>query len=1269
MKKITQIIIVLFSLTVMAQVPVTQQQLFLVGIGETPTPPAVDTESPTAPTNILVSNITTNQITINFTSSTDNVGVTQYLLYNGGNVLVQTFTGTDTDITALSPETTYTGYYIRARDAIGNLSVPSNTFSFTTATEVIVEGTNMIDEEAYFNAYLVPQAEAANLQTYINTYNHVRLEAGYYGFDQNYGGITLSSNQSIYGHPSINIMPNITIAAGSTNVHIENIQPLFIDFNAGAPITNSLFKTIKSATLRSTGGMIENNLFLNLNSAMYFDMSASGYYRNNRIIRHQTHGPIALHLQGNNTTPSYGNVNVWSNYLTPIAEGAILEDMGDFTFIGLDSEGWNFREEQTFGAMFYASGMGNLKMTDFIGGANYSTDGQPAWLIEADNLLFFGKTIWSQSPTVENTALSGTDVFAVADTGSYNVVSGTDARAFTSNSSTYDINSFYYGGVKQTAPMTNATAINNIKDIILDTPYTPYPKEVHETLPDPLGANWANERLGKPDNRAYIQGLIDANNIADLPEGIFYISSTLFINGDDNKKQGIIGKGTGKTVICGLTDDFPLITVTKTDNSQAAINLAYLTLQGGSKGLYFPTNLYLIAFNYWKYVVFRNQSIGIHVDKVFGLDNNNFDHLSFVNCGTGFLNDYQVSPGTSDPVAYQTWLENDLGYVDKTVFYKSQFINCDVGCQVNSFRASNLNLWQDCLFDGNRLAANVIGNRHSMFVNSVFRNNSGGSTTEFDAVIACGDLSLYSCDFNNNTSANVLRSGKIYMEGCNLLDNIPYNNWAFDQTNYIYNSVINGEFRGGWLENKGVYVNSTFAQRPELNKLLLIEYDDPNTGRSDNDILEVKIDEPSNPYPQFYVTNNKYDTVSPSTPTTLAVSGITATTVNLTWVASTDNVAIKGYKIYNNGVLLANLYNTATSYTLTNLAQGTAYNLTIKGVDTSNNESSSSNAVAFTTDAGDVVAPTNPSTLATSNVTATTVNLTWTGSTDDTAVTSYRIYNNDVLLINTGSTSTSFKLESLTPATTYNLTIRAIDAIGNESGNSNLQTITTNAFSADLLASWELSANGLDASGNGYELTLFNSPTFTTEDARPCIQLNGTNQYAAVVSGLVNGLNEFTVMGWSKLDPTAFNEDRPILATHTGLFNQSVDDAPAAISLRYDTAGILTGQPKVMKGQTYGIPAFETTATTYIDNTWYHWALVFDTGVGMKLYKNGVEVALYTVTSKPTTMTIANQDIFSLGRGRGTSTLQYFKGWLSDFKVYSSAKDASFIIADKIATE
>ncbi|HVM76745.1 MAG TPA: Ig-like domain-containing protein, partial [Candidatus Paceibacterota bacterium] len=49
------------------------------------------------------------------------------------------------------------------------------------------------------------------------------------------------------------------------------------------------------------------------------------------------------------------------------------------------------------------------------------------------------------------------------------------------------------------------------------------------------------------------------------------------------------------------------------------------------------------------------------------------------------------------------------------------------------------------------------------------------------------------------------------------------------------------------------------------------------------------------------VSNSVVDTTPPSVPTGLGVTGTTTSTVALSWTASTDNVAVTGYKIFRNG--------------------------------------------------------------------------------------------------------------------------------------------------------------------------------------------------------------------------------------------------------------------------------------------------------------------------------------------------------------------------------
>ena len=89
------------------------------------------------------------------------------------------------------------------------------------------------------------------------------------------------------------------------------------------------------------------------------------------------------------------------------------------------------------------------------------------------------------------------------------------------------------------------------------------------------------------------------------------------------------------------------------------------------------------------------------------------------------------------------------------------------------------------------------------------------------------------------------------------------------------------------------------------------------------------------------------DTTVPSTPASLTFSGTTTTAVNLYWTASTDNVGVTGYNIYN-GTTLA--FTAATnSAALSGLTAATTYNFTVKAKDAAGNLSASSNAVSVTT--------------------------------------------------------------------------------------------------------------------------------------------------------------------------------------------------------------------------------------------------------------------------------------------------------------------------------
>ena len=93
-----------------------------------------DTTPPTAPTNLAAS-AGRRKITLTWTASTDNVGVTGYQVYratsaSGPFTQIATTTTTSYDDSGLTSRSTY-WYYVTASDAAGNVSSPSNTVSGT----------------------------------------------------------------------------------------------------------------------------------------------------------------------------------------------------------------------------------------------------------------------------------------------------------------------------------------------------------------------------------------------------------------------------------------------------------------------------------------------------------------------------------------------------------------------------------------------------------------------------------------------------------------------------------------------------------------------------------------------------------------------------------------------------------------------------------------------------------------------------------------------------------------------------------------------------------------------------------------------------------------------------------------------------------------------------------------------------------------------------------------------------------------------------------
>jgi alpha-tubulin suppressor-like RCC1 family protein len=187
------------------------------------------------------------------------------------------------------------------------------------------------------------------------------------------------------------------------------------------------------------------------------------------------------------------------------------------------------------------------------------------------------------------------------------------------------------------------------------------------------------------------------------------------------------------------------------------------------------------------------------------------------------------------------------------------------------------------------------------------------------------------------------------------------------------------------------------------------------------------------------------DTQIPSTPTGLTVSAKTDDSVTLKWTASTDNVGVAGYEVYQGTTLISTV--TTTNHTVNGLTPSTEYSFTVKAKDAAGNVSFASSSVKVTTNA-DSQAPSMPVNVTASVRTATTVTLSWVASTDNIGVVGYEIFSGG-LLLKTVTTPSNNVVTGLKPNTTYTFTVKAQDAAGNRSNASAPFDVTTDVDTSE----------------------------------------------------------------------------------------------------------------------------------------------------------------------------------------------------------------------------
>jgi chitodextrinase len=203
----------------------------------------------------------------------------------------------------------------------------------------------------------------------------------------------------------------------------------------------------------------------------------------------------------------------------------------------------------------------------------------------------------------------------------------------------------------------------------------------------------------------------------------------------------------------------------------------------------------------------------------------------------------------------------------------------------------------------------------------------------------------------------------------------------------------------------------------------------------------------------------------------------------------------------------------------------------------------------------DATPPTVPTGLSASVVSPSQSNLSWNPSTDDVAVTGYKVFRNGTQIA-TVTTGTSYQNTNLSPNTTYTYTVSAYDQAGNNSARSAGVAVTTPASVADTMppsVPANIQASGVTQSGTTI------SWTASTDNVavagyfiyRDSAQISATEQTAFNETGLAASTTYIYSVA-------AFDGAGNISARSTPL---SVTTQSAGSSMSYSTNFPLTENP------------------------------------------------------------------------------------------------------------
>ncbi len=410
------------------------------------------------------------------------------------------------------------------------------------------------------------------------------------------------------------------------------------------------------------------------------------------------------------------------------------------------------------------------------------------------------------------------------------------------------------------------------------------------------------------------------------------------------------------------------------------------------------------------------------------------------------------------------------------------------------------------------------------------------------------------------------------------------------------------------------------------------------------------------------------DTQPPTAPGNLSATVINAGQINLSWTAATDNVGVTQYLVErcqgagcSTFAQIGSVNGTTLGYSDTGLLPNTSYSYRVRATDAASNPGPYSTPPATATTPGDTQAPTIPGNLTATAAGPTQINLSWTASTDNVAVTGYLVERcsgvgcSSFARIQTVPTN-SFSDTGLTPNTSYTYHVKATDAAGNFSDYSNLATAVTPLTVSNLTAAYGMNEGTgsviNDASGNALTGTLqgaawtvagkfggalsFNGTSFVDLGNPTALKLTGSMSLSAWVFATANPSDDGQIVAKSSTSDGWQLKTTPDTGART--FGFAVSSSASSITQRYGK-------------------------TVLALNTWYYVTGVYNASAQtLDIYVNGVLDNGTLLGNVPAAQHDAASNAMIGQRTGGYN----FIGTIDEVRIYNAAITPSQIQSDMV---